>query len=189
MIVLCTAWVGLARVHLVVWLPGAAFILLAALILGEFQARLDRGYDIGGWAFVAFVVFLVCVTSFTALLAAIDRDRRQRLNPDDTGDDPKAALRLAVVKLWIATMAMVAIQAYSAATVCMIALVWRRRWTAVLAGLSSMLLVLVTFRGGEVVLETDPLEIAVGLAAGYQWFRSGFRPWWYLHPLPTRQVT
>jgi hypothetical protein len=181
LIVLCTAWVGLARVHLVVWLPGAAFILAAALILGQFQARLDRGYELGGWAFVAFVVFLVCITSFTALLAAIDRDRRKKLSSDDAADDedePKAALRLAVVKLWIATMAMLALQAYSVVTVCMIALLWRRRWTAVLAGLGSMVLVLVTFQGGEVTLETDPLEIAVGVAAGYQWFRSGFQPWW-----------
>jgi hypothetical protein len=41
-----------------------------------------------------------------------------------------------------------------------------------------MLLVLVTYQGGQFIVETDPLEIAVGLMAGYQWFRAAFQPWW-----------
>jgi hypothetical protein len=184
LIVWRTSRVGLAGVHLVVWLPGAAFMLFVALILGHFQARLDKGVNLTGWVLVAFIIFVVCVASFSALLAAIDRDRRRRLLSQDAPEteavpeDPKAALRLAVIKLWVATMAMVAVQAYAAVTVCVIALFWRRRYTAVAAGISSMLLVLVTFQGGHVIVETDPLETAVGLLAGYQWFRAGFRPWW-----------
>jgi hypothetical protein len=160
-------------------------MLFAALILANFQARLDNGVNLTGWVLAAFVVFLVCVTSFSALLAAIDRDRRRRLLTPDASqtseppEDPRAAFRLTIMKLWIATMAMVAVQAYVSVTVCMIALFWRGRWTAVLAGICSMLLVLVTFQGGQVVVETDPLEIAVGLLAGYQWFRAAFQPWWH----------
>jgi hypothetical protein len=178
LIVLCTAWVGLARVHTLIWLPGAAFMLFAALILGGFQSRLDR---LGGWVLVVFVLFLVCVTSFGALLAAIDRARRTRLAQDpaeDLAEDPRAALRLAIMKLWIATMAMVAIQAYLTVTVCMVALVMRGRVSAVFAGICSMLLVLVKFQGGEIIFETGPFEIVAGLLAGYQWFRTAFQPWW-----------
>ncbi|MBP2326362.1 hypothetical protein JOF56_006747 [Kibdelosporangium banguiense] len=184
LIVVWTARAGLAGVHTVVWWPGAAFMLFVALILGGFQARLDQGFNLTGGRLVVFLVFLVCVASFSGLLAAIDRDRRRRLLSEDAPDtgelpaQPKAELRLTVMKLWVATMAMIALQAYTAATVCMIALWMRGRVTAILAGISSMLLVLVTFQGGEILIETDPLEIAVGLLAGYQWFRAAFRPWW-----------
>jgi hypothetical protein len=174
LIVVCTSRVGLARVHTLIWLPGAAFMLFAAYILGNFQSRLDR---LGGWIIVIFVVFLVCVTSFSELLAAIDRDRRTRLGLDGP-QDPRAALRLGIMKLWIATMAMVALNAYFAVTVCLVALVARGRATAVLAGISSMLLVLVTFQGGEIIVETDPFEIVAGALAGYLWFRTAFQPWW-----------
>jgi hypothetical protein len=46
-------------------LTAAATDLSLATVGGEFQARLGSGADLAGWMLFAFIVFLVCVTSFS----------------------------------------------------------------------------------------------------------------------------
>jgi hypothetical protein len=168
-----TTRVGLARVRLLVWLPGAVFITSVAFAYVGLKDKVDR---MGVVDLLGFVAALVCVSSFSALLTALDRRRRHALG--EPTEEPKAAFRASIIKLVVITLAMLTTSGVLVSLACLFALLRRRRWTAILAGTSSAALVLWTFRADDVAIVIHVLEIGLGLLGAYQWYRVAFQPWW-----------
>jgi len=174
---------GIGQVNGVLLIAAAVMALFPAFFLGQGRAWAKAsGESPAGAAIVGFAVLLIWVAAFPAILSRLDeRYRRsqlpsehanEQLPPDDWGE-----LRLLRVRLWIATVIMLAAGEEAAAAVCGLALKFRQRWTAVVASVVCVAFPMLSIRA-SIVWDYELLEVPAYLFAGYQWLTAARHPLW-----------
>jgi hypothetical protein len=174
---------GLGRVHPAMLGIAALAALVPAFFLGKYQAD-DDGRT--GLILVGYLVFLVWGTAYPAMLDKFDERFQLAQYPSEMRPrklaaehrDGLALFRVLLVKLWMAVLAMLVVDASVAATICLVALLFQRHWTAALAGLACLAETVVELDGFTVLLTFEPLEIVAGLAAALPWLTAVKTPLW-----------
>lgn len=183
LLLLMTRLRGLGTVSRFLLWFAALMALVPAFFLGKYQASEDGP---SGLVLVGYLVFLVWVAAFPTVLDKLDERFHLSLFPAHPKltslateyRDETALYRVLVVKLWMATLAMLVVDNSIAAVICVFALLLRRRWTAVLAGLACLLETVFSVEGLELSWSFEPLEIVAGLLAADQWRTAWRNPLW-----------
>lgn len=164
---------GLSRVNGVLLGLVLTLALFPTFFLGMAQAteQTPTGFVLAG-----LLIFLVWVAAFPTMLDHVDRQYRKRSGGPE--EDPFAEYRVMLVRLWMATMVMAVVGEALAAAVCVAALLYRRKWTAALAGVACLVLPLLSLGYGGIEWTADPIDmIAAGMSA-YSWYGALRNPHW-----------
>jgi hypothetical protein len=175
--VLLAAWTrirGLAKVNLVVFAVALGTTLVPAYFLGDYQS--ETHIPVGPRLF-AYLLFLVWVAAYPAVLDHLDRDKR-RQGTERAGPDEAAGARVLAAKLWLATVVMLVVGESLAAAICLAALALRGKATAVLAGIACLVFPLLSFQDGGIGWDADLLDVAAALLAADQWRAAVMNPHW-----------
>ncbi|MGH3624401.1 MAG: hypothetical protein ACRDQ5_21890 [Sciscionella sp.] len=78
----------------------------------------------------------------------------------------------------MATVVMLVVDEAFAAVICGIALLYRARSTAAIAGLASLVLPLLSIKYGEIVWDATALDIIAAIFVAYQWVTAAKNPLW-----------
>ena len=165
---------GLARVNGLLLGAVLTLALVPAFFLGMAQASTS---EMNGYMVFGLVVFLVWVAAFPTMLAHVDR-RYRTARSGAAEPDPFVEYRLLLIRLWMATVIMLVVDEALVAVICGAALLYRRKWTAVLAGVACLVFPLLSFEYGELVWDADGFDVAAALMAGYQWVSALRNPTW-----------
>lgn len=177
---------GLAQVDVLVLVAAAAMALVPAFFLGRYQ---QADETLTGLPLVGFVIFFAWVSTFPVLLGRLDeRFRRpgQAAGSSMSAADPDAQLRLMLVRLWMATISMTAVDDHLAIAACVVALAYRRRWTAGVAGAVCVVSPLLSFSAGQFLWDLSLLGVPAAALAGYQWLCAARLPRWNAIPRPAQ---
>ncbi|TDV56387.1 hypothetical protein [Actinophytocola oryzae] len=174
---------GLGRVHPLLLAFAAVMSFVPAFFLGRYQASEETP---GGLVLVGFLVFLIWVTAYPTMLDKLDErfqlsayppDARNRTLPAEVRDQC-AMYRVLLVRLWMAAMAMFAVDSTIVALLCLVALVVRRRWLAAVAGIACLLEAVVSIGFSGLSLTFEPLDVLAGVLAALQWYEAVKNPLW-----------
>lgn len=181
LLVWLTSRLGLSRVNGLLLGVVLVFALVPAFFLGKFQPPEDAqeyGLEEGpvGMALVALLVFMVWVAAFPTMVDHVDR--RYRKNRGLPDPDTFAEYRVMFIRLWMATIVMALVGANFAALLCAVALLYRRRWTAVVAGVACLVfpLVSVSYRG--IAWEANVIDVIAAGISAYSWYGAIRNPHW-----------
>ncbi|SDZ02369.1 hypothetical protein SAMN05421504_108306 [Amycolatopsis xylanica] len=168
---------GLGKVPKLILMATAVLSIVPAAFLGRYEASEELST---GLIFFGFVVFLVWVAAFPTMLDKIDDLHHSVRKPgtDEWYRDDRAVHRVLLIRLWMATIIMVIVGGFVAPVLCFAALVFRRRWTAAVAGIACVVDALVSYRYGAFEFTSEPIEIVAGLLAGQQWKQAFSHPLW-----------
>jgi len=109
------------------------------------------------------------------------RFRRGRLGlgpKDALPQAPPVEVRLLLFRLWMAVAVMLVVDETLAAVICVAALTYRNRVTAVLAGLACLVLPLLSVEFGAVGWDADVFDVAGAILAALQWRDAWRNPCW-----------
>ncbi|WP_037311764.1 hypothetical protein [Amycolatopsis orientalis] len=183
LLLLTTRLWGLASVPRTMLVISGLAALVPTFFLGKYKAAED-GHT--GLILVGFLVFLVWGAAYPAVLDKLDERfhlslypeelRPRKLEPEERHE--LAMLRVLLVKLTMATLAMLVADASIVAALCVAALLLRTHWSAVLAGLACLLETVVEINGLSLVVTFDPVAIGAGLLAAAQWWDAVKNPLW-----------
>jgi hypothetical protein len=169
---------GLAHVPVLFLVGAAAMALVPAFFLGRVQ-QVDEALT--GLPLAGFVIFFAWMSIFPVLLGRFDEQSRQPVCPAGSAvwhADPQALVRLTLVRLWIATVSMTAVDNQLAVAVCVVALLYRRRWTAGVACVVCAVSPLLSFSAGQFTWDLSLLGVPAAALAGYQWLRAALLSRW-----------
>ncbi|MFD8497020.1 hypothetical protein [Amycolatopsis sp. NPDC059657] len=177
LLIALTRWRGLGAVPTVLLVLTAALSLAPATFLGRYEASEDMPT---GLIFFGFVVFLVWVAAFPTLLDKLDDRHHSVWVPEADGwyRDDRAVYRVLLIRLWMATIVMIIVGGFVAPGLCFAALVFRRRWTAAVAGIACVAEVVVSYQHGAFEFAFEPIEIIAGLLSAQQWKQAFSHPLW-----------
>lgn len=175
LLVWLTSRQGLGGVNGVLLGVVLALTLVPAFFLGMAQKTAD-GEDPTGFVLAGLLIFLVWVAAFPTMLVHVDRHRGKKRG-EQTGD-PFADYRVIVVRLWMATIVMAMVGESLAAVVCLVALLYRRKWTAGLAGLGCLVFPLLTIAMGEIWWDAGPIEVIAAVVSAWSWYGAVRNPHW-----------
>lgn len=176
-LVLCVRRWGLARVPNLVYVAALLSVSFAAFFMNMFYDSLAAENDIAIGPIIGVTAFIVAVAGFFRILKRAD-DHYRIITNGGRDPHPRAKHRLHMVKLVLATMVMFVLQ-NMALVLCLLALLRRRRWTAIAAGMACAAAVLLSFSFGG--LEFDWLALPLGLHAAWQWIKASNSPYWTTH--------
>jgi hypothetical protein len=173
LLVWLTSRLGLSRVNGVLLGVVLTLALFPAFFLGMAQAseEVPTGFVLAG-----LLIFLVWVAAFPTMLDHVDR--HYRVKRDGPDDDPFAEYRLMLVRLWMATMIMSVVGESLAALVCVAALLYRRKWTAALAGVACLVCPLLSITYGEIGWDADVIDVIAAGMSAYSWYGALRNPHW-----------
>jgi len=176
-LVLCVRRRGLARVPNLFYVAALLSVSFAAFFMNMFYNSFTAGdADVEIGPIIGISVFILAVAGFIHILKRAEEHYRTTKN--GAGDPVRAEHRLRLIKLVLATTAMFVLQNL-ALVLCLLALLRRRRWTAVAAGIACAAAVLLSFSFGD--LEFDWLALPIGLLAAREWFKAANSPYWTKH--------
>lgn len=166
---------GLGGIPTVVFVAAIiASMAPAALLLG------DYGTGAGPLA-AGLVIILVWVLAYPSMVRHCDRQylREHFSFPDGSVPrEPLAEFRVQVIALWLTVTTMLLVGEVLVAVFVAVALLYRRRWTALAAAAACLVLPLVTVGFDGIVLEPRPLVLLAGLVAAHQWATAIGNPRW-----------
>jgi hypothetical protein len=165
LLVWLTSRYGLSRVNGTLLGVVLTLALFPAFFLGKAQASEETptGYVLAG-----LLIFLVWVAAFPTMLGHVDRHHRAKRAVPDSG--PFAEYRVMLVRLWMAAMVMFVVEESLAAAVCVVALLYRRRWTAAVAGVACLVFPLLSVTYGELAWDADLVEVIAAGMSAYAWY-------------------
>lgn len=173
-LVLCVRRWGLARVPNLVYVTALLSVSFVAFFMNMFYNSFTAGdADIEIRPIIGISALIIAVAGFIHILKSAEQHYRATKN--GAGDPVRAAHRLHLVKLVLATVAMFVLQNL-ALVLCLLALLRRRRWTAIAAGMACAAAVLLSFSFGR--LEVDWLALPIGLIAAREWIKAANSPYW-----------
>jgi hypothetical protein len=178
-----TRYRGLGTVPSVLLGFAAVMSLVPTFFLGMYQASDETP---GGLVLVGFLVFLIWVSAFPTMLDKLDERFHISLYQPNAGirslptevRDHRALYRVLLVRLWMASLAMMVAENSIVAVLCLIALVVKRRWLAAVAGIACLLATVVSIDASGVSLTFDLIEVVAGLLAAAQWLEAVRTPLW-----------
>jgi hypothetical protein len=173
LLVWLTSRQGLSRVNGLLLGVVLALALFPAFFLGMAQASEETPT---GFVLAGLLIFLVWVAAFPTMLAHVDR--RYRVRNAAPADDPFAKYRVMLVRLWMATMVMAVVGEALAALVCLAALLYRRKWTAALAGVACLVFPLLSVSYGAIVWDAEVVDVLAAGVSAYSWFGALRNPHW-----------
>jgi hypothetical protein len=182
-LLLTTRLCGLGTVPRTMLVFAGLAALVPTFFLGKYKAAED-GHT--GLILVGFLVFLIWGAAYPAMLDKFDErfhlsqypkeSRPRKLQKEDRHE--LAMLRVLLVRLAMATLAMLVADATIVAVLCLIALLLRNHWSAAIAGLACLLEAIVEIDGFGLVFKFDLVEIAAGLLAASLWWDAVRNPLW-----------
>jgi hypothetical protein len=167
---------------LVIGVAGVA-VLIPAFFFGMYYSDKE---NLTNLILVGYLVFFAWVTTYPLVLT----DAEQHFARTNYGPDVKiselAEYRILVIKLWMATATMLAVDAGLPAFICICALGWIARWTAAVAAVTCFAGTVVTFEHGQIGWkEEGAFAFVVALVAGFlaakEWMTAMRDPGWYGH--------
>jgi hypothetical protein len=174
-----TSRVGLSRVPGPLLTVVLALALIPAFFLGQAQASEDTPT---GFVLAGLLIFLVWVAAFPTMVKHVDRHRREKRA--EPRDDPFVDYRVTLVRLWMAAVIMAVVGESFAALVCVAALLYRRKWTAVAAGLACLVFPLLTNSGATILWDAEPIDVVAAVISAYSWYGAMRNPHWGVVSLP-----
>lgn len=170
---------GLGNVSSLLFGATIVLALVPAFFLGMAQKTEDTPT---GLVFVGLLIFVVWVAAFPTMVGHVDRQHRRRLHGAGPrvrlDSEPFAEFRLLLLRLWMAAVVMLVIDETLAAVVCALALVYRGKVTAVVAGLACLLFPLLSVEFGTIVWDAGLVEVVGAVLSGYQWLAAVRNPYW-----------
>jgi hypothetical protein len=185
-LIVATRRVGMAGVPVALFAPALAAALIPAVFLGRYQRgdEYQLGPELTGLVLVGFLVFLVWVGAYPVVVDMHDQLHALSHIPEPVRPkslakherDPEAVRRVLVVKLSMATVAMVVAGGTYVVAAAVLGLLLRRRWTAVVALAASALSGF--FSEQEFAWGVDPVGVIAGLIAAELWWQAYRHPMW-----------
>ncbi|MFC3452529.1 hypothetical protein [Amycolatopsis speibonae] len=173
---------GLGRVSSALLVIAGLAALVPTFFLGKYKAA-ETGHT--GLVLVGFLVFLAWGAAYPAMLDKFDErfqltrppgDSRRKL-PDEERNQ-LAMLRVLLVKIVMATLAMLVVDATIVVIIGLLALLLRSHWSAAIAGVACLVESVAEIDGVNLVFKFEPLEIAAGLLAASMWWDAVKNPLW-----------
>ncbi|OXM56985.1 hypothetical protein CFP71_10215 [Amycolatopsis thailandensis] len=173
---------GLGRVSTALLVIAGLAALVPTFFLGKYKAAED-GHT--GLILVGFLVFLIWGAAYPAMLDKFDErfqlsqypaDTRRKLPKDERNE--LALLRVLLVKIVMATVTMLVVDATIAVILSLIALLLRNRWSAAVVGVACLVESVAELDDLNLVFRFDPMEIAAGLLAALMWWDAVKNPLW-----------
>ncbi|MFC5290505.1 hypothetical protein ACFPM7_25920 [Actinokineospora guangxiensis] len=185
-LIVATRRVGMAGVPPALFAPALAAALIPAVFLGRYQRgdQHEFGPESAGLVLVGFLVFLVWVGAYPVMVDMYDQLHALSHIPEQARPkslakherDPEAIRRLLMVKLSMATAAMVVAGGTYVVGAAVLGLLLRRRWTAAVALAASALSGF--FSEQKFAWEFDPVGVIAGLIAAELWWQAYRHPLW-----------
>ncbi|GAB3745282.1 hypothetical protein GCM10027598_81650 [Amycolatopsis oliviviridis] len=172
---------GLGRVSTTLLVIAGLAAMVPTFFLGKYKA-VEDGHT--GLIFVGFLVFLIWGAAYPAMLDKFDERFQLSRHDDPRRKLPKeernqlALLRVLLVKIVMATVAMLVVDATVVVILSLVALLLRNHWSAAVVGVACLIESVAELDGLNLVFRFDPMEIAAGLLAAMMWWDAVKNPLW-----------
>ncbi|MFJ6671684.1 hypothetical protein ACIQMJ_11305 [Actinosynnema sp. NPDC091369] len=154
---------GLSRVHGFVFGTVLFLTTVPGFVIGRAQAQEETPT---GFALVEVAVFLVWGAVFPTMVDRVDRRFRRLRGPVE---DPKAEIRVMVMRIGLAVLIMLMANEMAAGFRSYVALVTRVKWTAAVACASCLVCPLLSFAPGGVVWDATWADVVAAVVSAAQW--------------------
>ncbi|CAM3651786.1 hypothetical protein KIPE111705_18890 [Kibdelosporangium persicum] len=170
-----TRYFGVMRVPTIIVLLTGVAAMFPAFFLGLGQ-RNEK--EIPLLPLLGLASFVVWIAAYPPMLTRFNHRYWQARYPDEEiGVDEPAAARIMTIQLWLAVVVMWAVGDEVAPLVGLIALCYRRQWTAVTAALVCLVSPFVIYQGGW-WFEFDLAKLLGAVLAAKSWLEAARLPMW-----------